>query len=938
MKRIPGLLPALLLCSLASAQRGAISGTVTAVENGRSEPQPFASVSIKGTGTGANTDMEGKYYFKVEPGTWTVVSALVGRVPVERSVTVVADQTVTVDLHLDGGVTEMRAVEVVKEKRVDTEAAVLMETRKSDQVVSGIGRQQIAKGQDRTAGDVVKRIPGVTLIGDRFVMVRGLSDRYNNVMLNDAAAPGLEADKRAFSFDMVPSGALDRILIFKSASPELPGDFSGGVVKVSTLGVPDKNSVEVNYTLGLRPGTTFQDFHQSKGSPTDAIGFDNGFRKLPNGFPANLYHVTDAEQLATLGRAMPNNWTASTRTAGPDHRMHLIIARRLGKKDGARFGMVNAINYSNTTVAYTARNHNYNAYDLNALRSDTVYSYMDDENIRTARLGVMSNWSALLANGTKLEFRNLFNQIGEDRTTLRTGRNLEEGNEVRNSAFKYQQRVIYSGQLHGSHELASDVSKLDWTLGYGKAVSKEPDHRRVRTVRDLGISDADTPFQTVVASSATTLDAGRFFSELDETVLSGKLDHELRIPVKKEGLDPRILVGAYAERKDRVFAARWMSLRIANITWFDNSQLYLPLDEVFSAEHINSTTGFKLEEGTNPSDSYSGTNTLLAGFLSGQIGFSRKWNVKGGARVEHNRQQLNSATYGGRPVAADKKLLFVLPSVNASWNISERSVLRAGFGSTLNRPEFRELAPFAYYDFSANTVIYGNPALRTAAIQNTDARFEFYPSLTEVVSLGAFHKHFADPIEMYYVPGTGGGGTRNFTYNNALSARSMGLEAEVRLSTARWAGEGFMGRWSALFNGTWIHSQVNLGATMGGQDDQRPMMGQSPWVLNAGLYYEDVAHKLRFNALFNVCGPRLFAVGSIGVPDVYEMPRNVLDIALSKGFGNRFEVKVGVQDLLNQRMRLLQDGNSDGRLDDTDEEVMSFRRGAYLSAGLSCRF
>ena len=155
MKRIPGLLPALLLCSLASAQRGAISGTVTAVENGRSEPQPFASVSIKGTGTGANTDMEGKYYFKVEPGTWTVVSALVGRVPVERSVTVVADQTVTVDLHLDGGVTEMRAVEVVKEKRVDTEAAVLMETRKSDQVVSGIGRQQIAKGLDRTAGDVV---------------------------------------------------------------------------------------------------------------------------------------------------------------------------------------------------------------------------------------------------------------------------------------------------------------------------------------------------------------------------------------------------------------------------------------------------------------------------------------------------------------------------------------------------------------------------------------------------------------------------------------------------------------------------------------------------------------------------------------------------------------------------------------------------------------
>jgi len=938
MKRILGLLPALLLYCSVPAQKGTISGTVTTLENGRPEPQPFASVSIKGTGTGASTDIDGKYYFKVEPGTWTVVSALVGRVPVERTVTVTADETMTVDLRLDGDATVMKAVQVVKEKRVDTEAAVLMETRKSDQVVSGIGRQQIAKSQDRTASDVVKRIPGVTIINDRFIMVRGLTDRYNYVMLNDATAPSLEADKRAFSFDMIPSGALDRILIYKSASPELPGDFSGGTVKVATIGVPDKNATEVNYSLGYRPGTTFRDFYQSKGSPTDALGFDNGFRKLPGGFPANLYQVTDPQQLAALGREMPNNWTATPHSALPDQRANLFLARRFGKEGGARFGTVNAISYSNTSTAYTARNFNYNAYDLNARRSDTIYSYADNENIRMARMSVMSNWSALLADGTKLEFRNLFNQSGEERTTLRTGRNLEEGNEVRNYAFRYQQRMIYSGQLHGSHELKADVSRLDWTLGYGKAISKEPDFRRVRTVRDLNGSDADTPFQTVIASSATTLDAGRFFSDLDETVMSGKLDHELRIPLKKEGLLPKITVGAYVERKDREFAARWMSLRIASTSQFDNSQLYLPLDEVFSAEHINPTTGFKLEEGTNPSDAYTGANTLLAGYLAGQIVMENKWNVKAGARVEHNRQELNSGTYGGQPVGVDKRLLFVLPSVNASLNITERSVLRAGWGTTLNRPEFRELAPFAYYDFSTNTVIYGNPKLRTASVQNADARFEFYPSLNEVVSLGAFYKRFSDPIEMYYVPGTGGGGTRNFTFYNAVSAHSMGLEAEVRLSTASWAPEGFLARWGVLFNGAWIHSAVDLGATQGGQASERPMMGQSPWVLNAGLYYADPEHKLQFNVLYNVSGPRLFAVGSIGIPDIHEMPRNVLDITASKGLGKRFEVKVGAQDVLNQRTRLLQDSNADDRLEDTDEEVMSFRRGAYLSAGVTYRF
>ncbi len=255
----------LLFSSYAVAQRGTITGTVTALENGKVEPQPFASVLIKGTTTGASTDLDGKYMFKVEPGNYTVVTTMVGYAPVEKTVSVVADQTVVVDLQLDGGAQEMKAVEVVKEKRVDTEAAVLMETRKSEQVVNGIGRQQIAKSQDRTAGDVVKRIPGVTIIGDRFIMVRGLADRYNTVLLNDVAAPSLEADKRAFSFDLIPSGAVDRILVYKSGAPELPGDFAGGVIRISTASVPEKNETRFTLSTSYRVGTTFQNILQDQG-------------------------------------------------------------------------------------------------------------------------------------------------------------------------------------------------------------------------------------------------------------------------------------------------------------------------------------------------------------------------------------------------------------------------------------------------------------------------------------------------------------------------------------------------------------------------------------------------------------------------------------------------------------------------------------------------
>ncbi|HEX2617763.1 MAG TPA: TonB-dependent receptor, partial [Flavobacteriales bacterium] len=425
MARILYTLCLLLSFTVSVAQRGTITGTVTALEGGSVQPQPFANVVIKGTSTGASTDLDGKYTFQVDPGTYTVVATMVGYGAMEKAVTVAAGETVVADIQLDGGAQEMKAVQVVKERRVETEAAVLMETKKSDQVVNGLGRQQIAKGQDRTAGDVVKRIPGVTVINDRFVMIRGLADRYNTVMLNDVIAPSLEPDKRAFSFDLLPSGALDRILIYKTGAPELPGEFAGGVIKIATVGVPAENETKVSYGAGFRVGTTFETFLQDRTSATDALGFDNGDRQLPGNFPAHLSTVRDVNALATLGREMPNNWTASQKTALPDQRLGLMIARRFGKEGGNRYGNVTSIDYSNTYVSYGADNYNYNSYDAAAQRSDTIYRYHDNEYINSVRVGILHNWSALIGNRTKLEFRNLFNQLGENRTTERTGVNLE---------------------------------------------------------------------------------------------------------------------------------------------------------------------------------------------------------------------------------------------------------------------------------------------------------------------------------------------------------------------------------------------------------------------------------------------------------------------------------------------------------------------------------
>lgn len=933
--RLALLLSALFPALAAFAQNGTIQGTVTAMENGVPVPQPFANVLVKGTATGVSTDLDGRFTLTVAPGDITLVASIVGRPNVEQVVSVPPGAHVQAAIALGDGTVEMEAVHVVRERRVHTEAAVIMAVRNSEQLANGLGRQQIAKGQDRSAADAVRRIPGVTVTDGRFVVVRGLADRYNTVLLNGVAAPSMEPDRKAFSFDLLPSGVLDRMMVFKSGAPELPGEFAGGIIELSTLSVPSRNEVKVGYGMGIRSGTTFQEMQMDQVVKTDFLGFDDGSRSLPADFPAHLNTVSNPDQLAALGRELPNTWGTTPHTAGPDQRFSLLFARRFGKGNAkARFGNVTSIELSNTSAGYTAQRYNYNAFDAATGQNDTIYRYNDRESFRTARVGVMHNWSALIGTGTKLEFRNLFNQVGQNQTTVRTGQNMEAGFEDRDFAFRYTQRTLYSGQLQGSHDLMEDRTHLDWTLGYGLALSKEPDYRRVRTVRNIGETDA--PFHVVIAPTASTLDAGRFYSDLNEGTMTGKLGLSRDLGNPDDGkLSAVVRIGGLAERKDRDFSARWMSFRKANSAQFDPALGTLPLTSIFDAANINGTDGFKLEEGTNPSDAYTAANTLVAGYAGTTVKWAKLFVLSGGMRVEHNRQELNGATYGGAKVQVNNPVLSVLPAVNASWNITEKSLVRVAWSNSVNRPEFRELAPFSFYDFSSNNVLYGNPALTTATITNLDARWEVYPGLGEVFNVGVFRKDFTNPIEMFFVPGAGSGGTRNFTFKNAQGATSMGAEVELRRSMASITGNKFLQRMGVLFNGTVINSTVTLGAQAVGQEQNRPMMGQSPYVLNAGLFYADTASKFQVNMVYNTFGKRLYAVGSTGTPDIYEMPSQGLDITLGKEFGKHFALKAGLQNMLNPLFLLKQDSDGNGRIDGSDAVITSFRRGVYFSVALT---
>ncbi|MBP7168263.1 MAG: TonB-dependent receptor [Bacteroidia bacterium] len=924
-----------IVCTVnAVAQTGTIKGVLTDKTN--NETLIGATIMVSGTGLGAVTDIDGAYQIdKVPTGTYTIKITFVGYVTDEiQGVVVKNGETTQLNHQLRNDSKTLKDAQVVSTRITNTENAVLAEMRKSEQVVIGVSSQQIAKTQDRSASEIIRRLPGVTVMEDRFVVIRGLSERYNAVVLNETFAPSAEPDKKAFSFDIIPSAMIDRVLIYKTGAPELPGEFAGGAVKIYTKNVPDEDYISAGVTLGVRSNTTFKTFNRASNSNTDWLGIDNGSRDLPGDFPTNISGLTTEQQIE-LAKLLPNTWIAKEQSAPIDQRYNLNFAKKfnLGKVKAAN---ITAVTYSNTYETREAENLNYNQYDVVNNISDTIYNFNDVTNNNKVSLGVLSNFSFILNPHHKIEFRNLYNQSGSNATTIRTGFNLEEGNEVRNYAFRYFERTMYTGQLSGTHDFNQDKTKLNWTLGYNKTNTNEPDYRRIRTFRSLVDNLPDYFVQ--VNSTASQADAGRFYSTLEESSYIASLNAEQEVLKLSETRKLKIRAGFYMESKDRNFQARWLAYTKSRIDQFDNSLLQLPLDQIFSSNNFNDSTGFTIDEGTNGTDRYTASNELIATYIGTTWPVTDKLNVSGGVRFEYNRLILESADNNGKPLTVDNPISSLLPSINISYNVTQKSLIRVAYAKTLNRPEFREIAPFAYYDFVFNNVLFGNTELETPTIHNFDLRWEKYPAAGEFIAGGVFYKHFINPIEQYFKPGAGSGGTRNFEFRNAPSAFSAGAELEIRKSLEPIFKAGFLSRLAIGANASYIISEVDLGKEAVGQDRKRMMMGQSPYVINTGIFYTQPEYKLQCNLQYNIIGRRLFVVGTQGTPDVYELPRNVFDFSITKGIGKNIEIKAGVQDILNQAVVLRQDSNEDGHINNNDELLFKYNRGSYYTLGFTVRY
>ncbi|MBP6386164.1 MAG: TonB-dependent receptor [Pseudarcicella sp.] len=930
--------------TFAFSQAGTIRGYIKSAKT--NEELIGASVIVQETNKGVASDING--YFTIsslKPNTYSVRVSYIGYSLKYIDNVVVNDGQVTelaIFLEEDDNAKSLNEVKVVGKRRTDTEISVISDIKATQQIVSGISAAQIAKTLDRNAAEVVKRVPGVTIFGDRFINIRGLNERYNTVLLNNSFTPSMESDVRSFSFDIIPSSQIDKILIFKSPAAELPGEFAGGVVKIFTKSIPDKNYLTIDLGGSFRNGSSNEKFFSPTTSSTFWTGFNDGYANLPQSFPSTenlkLYASFNPEQLTITGRSLKNNWVPKSSTSLPDLRFAITGALKLLDKSKVKLATISAVNYSNTNTIFDTQRGDF-GYNEKAIseKVDILTNFRDIIYTNAVRFSVLNNWSLNVGENHSFEIKNLFNQLGNVQYVDRNG--FENGSDWKNTSLDQIFRGIYSGQVLGRHDFPKANTKIDWVFGSNKSFRDQPDFKRYNYQVTLNAEPKLLVPQGVDAKSL-----GRISIALDENSLVGGLNLTKKIFFKNvKGITQssflELKTGLFVEDKQRTFSARNIGF-IKSVGYSEETLGKLSVDKIFAQENINNENGVTIDEQTNASDSYDASNKQLAYYLSANYAFTKKLNLIVGARVENNAQRIKSFDISkNAPIDNNRKITDILPSANLTYNFSEKSLLRFAYGKTLNRPEFREISSFSFYDFLNNRVVRGNPELQNATIQNYDFRYEYYPSPAEMISFALFHKTFVNPIEIVFE----GNANNNITFNNANTAKSTGIELDVKKSLGRTSSYTFLKNTSLVMNASFILSKVRFeGINADGQSNNRPLQGQSPYIINAGLNYNDVKKNMQFGITYNIIGKRIYAVGNsynAGYPDWYEMPRNILDFTFSKQIVKNLILKGGVSDILNEKNLIIQDGNKDNVFDEkVDSVIQTFQPGSVYSLGLSFSF
>ena len=875
---------------------------------------------------GVSTNVDGHYVITLQPGTYTLRITSVGyQVKEVEGVQVSAGTVTSLDIQLESAAKTEAEVVVRSSRRLESTAALISYQKNTNTVAQVVSSESIKRSPDKNTGEVLKRVSGTSIQDGKYLVVRGLADRYNQAMLNGILLSSTEPDKKTFSFDIFPAATIDNIIINKAFLPELPGEWAGGLIQVNTRDVPASNFLTLQIGTGFNTQTAGHDFYKYNGGKTDFLGFDDGSRALPDGLPlkGTFNSLTQAEKTA-FGKQFANEWTTSpaSGTFFPATNQSFQLGGGFSKKIGAhnKLGAILGIHYNRSVRRTEFENR---IFSIQNNIASLNFDYFNNKYSQDVLLGALGNITLQIGNNNKISFKNILNVNTTDYATLRTGKDFESnsitGDNIRASELAFKANTFFNTILSGDHNLPAYKAKLHWYGSFNILDQYIPDQRRIQYNQD----DPTIPsslYSLLIGSSQTSQKSGsRYFGFLSDYIYTAGGDITKSFTL---GENTQSVKGGYfLQVKDRLFDSRPFSIYLPS----DNPALkHISPDEIFSPANFG--TGFDNKFAFNEIyDSryrYMANSILNAGFLQFDNQISDMIRFVWGLRVE-NFDQLIGSTRKSDSRFVYSKITDYLPGANLTVKLDGKTNLRLSGSQTVVRPEFRELSGFAFYDFDLGATVTGSPLLQRTKITNGDIRYEWYPRAGELFTFGMFYKYFNKPIELFFNQ-TGAGSSSTFNYINAANANSYGAEFEFR---KKLDFDPSLKNFTVQGNLSYIYNRI--------PSLKRPMQGQSPYLINLGLQYDVEKLGLNTTLLFNQIGRRIYYVGSTSsngtinndsYPPVWEAPRALLDLQIAKKIlKNRGELKLNLSDLLNRTAHYYHDLNDNSKFD-SGEDALAIQR------------
>lgn len=947
MKYTISLFLSLISLAVFGQKAEVIKGTV--IEESSGKPIPGAIIKIKSAKKYANSDTEGNFSITVtEIGKYELEVSSVGyETKIVSEVEVIAKEGATINISLAEKKNLLDEVKVTSVRaKVESVKSLLVAQKNSIRVSDGISGETIKRTPDKNTAEVLKRVSGASIQDNKFVIIRGLNERYNASYLNGAPLPSSEPDRKAFSFDIFPANVIDNLVIYKTASPDLPGEFAGGVIEITTKAIPSKAFQTLSISGGYNTITTGKKQMYATGGSTDWLGIDNGTRAFPTGFPSTEEYKklqtssleADKLKMIDLSKSTATDWNLYEKSFSPNTSFQFSMGDKITGKGDTNFGYTFSLSNS---ITNNFTNLVKKTYEQNPVKNIVIKDLSGESYSTQTLFGVMANFALKLDQFNTFSFKNLYSISSDKRIIQMEGplaANESDPLAIINTGRIFRSNNIYTGQLNGDHFLSKPKIKINWTSSFSNVVRSTPNDR-INTLSyikyDDGTPNPPTAYYALTPSSINTDASGYMLSSKNtENTFSFKIDVNRKFSIG-EKFTVDIKTGFFNQERDRVFDTRQMAYlpfkgRVGGFNYssstFQSSIATLPEGEMFSANNMgiigNRVSGLVLNEGTKDNDSYKASSQLSAGYLMFDNSFG-KFRLVLGARIENFLQYLNSRYDNGDIVNVIQQQNDFLPSANLIYAVTKTQNIRLSYSKTLNRPEFRELAPFIFYDFETRRTREGSPDLKIATINNYDFRYEIYPGKGQLFSISAFYKKFLDPIEIQSKA------DNVDKYRNGISGENKGIEIEYRTLLSSLVGtkeNKLLDNITLYTNVSVIRSKADVSNFLTNTKNsiEIPLQGQSPYVFNAGLQYIDTdlgwASSINLNRIGNRIAVHANNTPGLEVGALWEKSRTFLDFQLAKTlFKSKFEIKVNVQNLLAQDQVFYYKNYTD-----TDESVSGF--------------